>query len=241
MKRKQVLITLPCAGGRAANYQIWAENLDCLQVGLDFPGHWDRWDEPLKENIEELSIDVANVVANMPLIKDEEYEFCILGHSMGCIVAWLASQILIEQFHLKPKGLILCAMVSPQYLKVLKSFAITSDKEIKGFLRSIRQVPDKLLKSDFFDKNLMPFIKADFRVFHNCCCEMRKYKSLPVPILTIEGEDDKLISSQYIEGWKELSSGYFHEKLPGDHFFLFDSQNVFDVCRLINNFWKEIS
>ena len=236
MTEKQFMITLPCAGGRAANYLFWRPYLDCELIALDYPGHWERWDEPLVKNIDEMAMDIACMVADIPMLKKEGSDFYLLGHSMGCLVAWLSAQVLIEQFDMAPKGIILCAMASPKALKGFKGFPIASDEEIKIFLKNIRQVSEAVLESDFFHNHLMPFIRADFQAFLNCCKEQREFKRLPIPILAIEGEADSIVRSEEIQQWDEFTDDFQHIKMPGDHFFLFDSENVADVCKMINDF-----
>ena len=61
---KKILFSLPCAGGRAANYDIWKSHINFELINIEYPGHWGRWGETACTNINDLVEDVTRQISD---------------------------------------------------------------------------------------------------------------------------------------------------------------------------------
>lgn len=221
-------IILPCAGGCAANYHRYTNCSDV--VAYEYPGHWSRYAEPLVENekdiLEELYVDIIQGKYG------DNVE--ILGHSMGGLLAWLlASKLASNGYHVKHLYIAACSepTISPEFVK-----AINNDIDIKNTLRVLRQIPERVLRSDFFNENLLPPIRTDFAIVKSLISALQDadIQQIPVDITCFYGVEDPVIQKEDMVGWEKYTSERFRiMDFNGDHFFLYGRENINKIISIM--------
>ena len=217
----------PCAGGCAANYSEYGLYLPETKV-YEYKGHWSRFEEPFSVAMDDLVRDAAD------LIRCNEYPdgLLLFGHSMGGIVAWHLAAKLLE-IGLDVKGIFIAAC-SPPTEKVRALDKIDSDEDIEDFLIRVRQVPQKVLRSDFFKENLLPTIRNDFRILKDAISRKTKYHKIDCDIICLGGREDSLIQMDLMYGWENFTNGSLQvHEFPGNHFFVYERNNIKKISRLI--------
>lgn len=228
---RKIIFNLPCAGGRARNYDRWYLNEECELINIEYPGHWERWEEPLCNDYIDLLANIEKQILDHIEMASDIY---LVGHSMGALLACLvAKRSSIEKYI---KGIVIIAMVAPTKAKSLKFKNLTDVEEVKNFLRTLRQVPDKVLNSDFFLENLFHPIKSDFEVFNTMVEDIGIFKKIEIPCLVIYSEEDPIIPEKDIAAWGDYLKKITYVRMKGNHFFLYNSRFVQDICDEINGF-----
>lgn len=91
------LITFPCAGGSANNFNKIIKNLDCKIYSMEYSGHWTRYEERAYDSMEDC---IESLYSEIEEIVTETDEIFLLGHSMGAIVAYeIAVRLLDHVLH----------------------------------------------------------------------------------------------------------------------------------------------
>lgn len=234
MEKNSIIFFLPCAGGNSTNYIKWQKSMVGRVYCLEYQGHWKRYSETQYVTFEEMIIDMMNQIAAH--IKDKYDNIYIFGHSMGGWVAYEVAQRLLKQYGIRIKALFLSACVPSEVLRESNIFTMNTDKQIKNFLRKIRQVPDKVLYSDFFDVYLLPAIKNDFRLVNDYLKRNTTKDLNDVPIYCLYGNADPLINIDSLQMWDHYSKKQCtYLEFGGGHFYLYDSHIAKEICAIIND------
>lgn len=224
-----MLFILPCAGGSAANYVGYNRFFDKVYA-YEYPGHWTRYSEPLNSDPDYMIGSLLDRIIGGKW----ENGINILGHSMGGLLAWRLVNELLSR-GIVTDHLYLAACGVPENIpKILHE--VKSDDDIKCVLRKIRQIPENILESDFFGRNLLPMIRNDFDVVMNItdCRDLYKDAKIPVDITCLYGSDDPVIDNSDMYGWrKHTKTGFNIRELKGDHFFLYKTENISVISDLI--------
>lgn len=234
MKHNNILLALPCAGGSAANYHKWQNYLKCKLMPIEYSGHWSRYEEPLDANIMQLVNDVIKQILSNIGMNNNVY---IFGHSMGGLVGWMLCDILQNKYQFNVKGLFISSAWAPSEVND-SIFLGTDDNSIKQFLSEIRQVPDKILESDFFHDNLLPMIRNDFRILSDFKWK-NEVSKVKAPIICFGGTKDPLVKNEDLKKWRSFSEAgdekeFMTIMFPGDHFYLYEKDNYKKMCIYIN-------
>ena len=224
-----MVLLLPCAGGCAANYRKYSL-IEGLHV-YEYPGHWTRYEEPLINNPNDLILTLYTEII------EGKYgdEVDLFGHSMGGLLAWqLANKLLKAGFQVNNLYIAACCdpLVNPVFVQKIKT-----DSDIKNILKELRQVPERVLKSDFFNNDLLPAIRNDFFIVKSILetTQTLDVETLPVNITCLYGVDDPIIKEEDMIGWNRYtSSKYRIITFSGDHFFLYKENNVAQIISLFN-------
>ena len=225
-----MVIILPCAGGCAANFRRYTLNKDL--VAYEYPGHWTRYEEPLIEKPYDLIESIFRDIIGGKYGDEVE----LLGHSMGGLLAWLIADRLIK-LGFKVNHLYIAACCEPQ-IKPTFVEVIKNDDDIKNTLKSLRQFPERVLNSDFFNDNLLPPIRTDFSIVKLLTETMQEQDlgALPVDITCFYGADDPIAHRKDMLGWSKYTSGKYRIiGFKGDHFFLYEKSNVSKIIYLMVN------
>ena len=222
------VICFPCAGGNASNFnQIIQKNKKDF-ICIEYSGHWTRYKERLYESIEDCCESLYSEIAEMITPFDE---ICLLGHSMGGIVAYEMAGILGSKGY-KVVDLILLGCMSPDEMDYRK-VTFENDQEIKDFLKRIRQVSEKVLDSGFFSENLLPAIRRDFENLSDYLRYFCRKTMINANIVCLSGNKDILTSS--MKGWQDYTRTSFeYDELEGDHFCFYKSENACFISELIS-------
>lgn len=227
------IFAFPCAGGTASNYNKWQGLIDDYFFPIEYKGHWTRYDEGQYISYDELIEDMIHYIKMNANVGDE---ISLFGHSMGGWVAYSVAKILAEKENFNMGVLFLSSCVP--IIDLDDSFIMKDEADIKKFLSRVRQVPQKILNSDFFMENLLPAIKNDFLLIEEAKrFEPLKSGKLDMPITCFCGNHDSIIlkPSGKMQRWKSYTNRlYEYYEFKGNHFYLYEKNNRESVCELIN-------
>lgn len=222
------LITFPCAGGSANNFNKIIKNLDCKIYSMEYSGHWTRYEERMYASMEDC---IESLYSEIEEIVTETDEIFLLGHSMGAIVAYeIAVRLLKHGFIVKTLFLLSC--MPPDEMDYRK-ITFENNDGIKKFLNEIRQIPFKVLDSEFFERELLPSIRNDFSILSNYETMLMLSEKIDARIICISGVHDPLV--QRMSGWQRYTSNICScVECEGAHFFLDDSLNISKIRDVIS-------
>lgn len=216
------LICLPYAGGSAYCFQplteFWPENWRVSTIS--YPGRGERMGASLVYDMESLVEDCWIQIKGKI---DKPY--AILGHSLGsCLTYLLAHKIELENGP-APIHLFLSGTDAPSTPVETPYRYLLSKKAFQEKLLSYGGISNEILNNaeafDFFE----PIIRADFQAV-----ETWKYKKrgrLTIPATIITGTEEKMKAAD-IQRWQdEFDTKIKFNKLPGNHFFLFEHPKAF--------------
>jgi medium-chain acyl-[acyl-carrier-protein] hydrolase len=216
------LFCFPFAGGGASTFRAWPDGLPLAVevVAVELPGRETRIRERPFRSLEPL---VDELMARMPSQLDRPFAF--FGHSMGALIAHELACALRRAGVGEPLCLIASAAGPPHAPSPHRPLHDLPDDELRSHLRRLNGTPEAVLDHDELMKVFFPLLRADLAV-----CETHVHRPSPpldCPILAFGGKDDRLVSQERLERWRERSrAGFASWMLPGDHFFLTSAQRL---------------
>jgi medium-chain acyl-[acyl-carrier-protein] hydrolase len=215
------LFCFPFAGGSAATYQRWThslpKNIEVLAVEL--PGHGRRFKEPSFVSLSELIGAVAD-----PLRERLRCPFAFFGHSMGATIGFELARYLRRKYALEPSHLFLSARRGPGFPDDRAPIHNLPDSEFLEEIRNLDGTPAEILERPEVMRFLSPMLRADFQVIETY--QYQPEPPLSCPITALGGLDDPRVSIESLLAWsRETSAGFKLKMLPGNHFFLRNSES----------------
>jgi surfactin synthase thioesterase subunit len=214
---RERLFCFPFAGGSAATFAAWAEE---LQPGIDVwaaqpRGRGMRLYEPLHQSVKEMVEDYMQAIrAHLDL------PFAFYGHSLGGLLAYeLTLELEAEGLPL-PMHLILGASAPPVLGLILPRISHLPDD---GFVTAVRErysgIPDSVLQEPELMELFLPALKADFAAHETF--DRSRTTQVRCPITALAGSDDPVIEPAMMQEWSRYTAASFDLRIiPGDHFFL---------------------
>ena len=180
-------------------------------------------DETLNKNLDELISDVSGIIKKR--IQDNNY--CILGYSMGSLIAYILAAN--PQYQVNPKHLFLVAFQSPDLVKE-ERFLVNKAINDEAFIERYANIDQRILKDKRFESIYLDPLRNDFRIL--CSYQVGLYRPLSCKITAIYGEDD--FSYTDIIGWNKYTVSKTEVvSMPGRHFFL--NENLEAIGDLLRN------
>jgi surfactin synthase thioesterase subunit len=224
---KVKLICFPYAGGNKNCYNKYLrfKNSDLAISAIEYSGRGSRISEKLKCEIDSV---VSDALKQCLSLLDGTL-FALYGHSMGGLIAYLVTRLLVEK-NIAPVHLFISGRRAPSVLyeenlhKLERPELISKLKEFGGSNHELLQDP---VIMDIYE----PIIKSDFEAIASY--QYQKQEKIPVPITIITGNADT-ISYEQLSAWQaETTEALKIEFMNGGHFFIFD--NASEIMSLINN------
>lgn len=211
------LICFPHAGAGANIFHSWSNAYGprTSVCAVELPGRWSRHREPALKNLLQL-VDAAMVGLEHVL----HGRFALFGYSYGALVAFELARALRRRGAAAPEHLFIAARSAPQLgmrnspIHALPDagFLQEMDRRYGGIPDAIRREPDLLAL-------VLPVMRADLTAV-----ETYRYSPEPpldIPITVFGGKDDRGLTTETAEAWREqTTSGFEFHILPGDHFVL---------------------
>ena len=211
------LFCFPYAGGAAAVYRSWHEDLpDTVEVvAVQPPGRESRFREEPFRRIEPLA-----EAATEALSPHLDRPFAFFGHSLGAILAFEVTRRLRRRGRPGPRHLFVSGRPAP---RVEPSDPPIHDLPQGEFIEEVRRysgTPEEVLQHRELMELIEPLLRADFAV-----SETYRYtpdpEPLDVPLTAIGGTEDEDVPAEDLAPWRQETLGPFQEHLlPGGHFFL---------------------
>lgn len=209
---------LPFAGGNKYSYRLYKENASSFLniIAIDYPGRGARIAEPLLEDIDTLVNDVYNQVSKE--IGDTDY--AIYGHSMGGLIAYLLTRVLIEKNHKAPSHLFITSTTGPSAIsRTDRKRHLLPKLEFINEIKDLGGMPDEILQNDEWLYYFEPILRADFKASENYIYQ--NYPPLKIPITVITGSEEDMEMADVYTWQKETDCVIDFKQMPGNHFFIF--------------------
>ena len=218
------LFCFPYAGSSAVvTYKFLVDSLpeDIEVCPVEFPGRGGRMAEKL---ISDISIAVDQISEEITDYFEKPYIF--FGHSMGALVAYELSHLLIKKYDSRPLKLYLSAHMAPNIRKDEKIMHLLTGDEFLDELIKMNGLATEILQHKELLDLMLPIIKNDYKL-----CETYQYadkERLNIPFQVFGGKEDKDVKFDHLEEWSNLTSSECNiEMLDGDHFFISKQKDLF--------------
>jgi len=204
------------AGGGAAIFRTWSDSLpQSVEVcAIELPGRGTRLMERPFTQLEPLVPTLASAL--FPYL---DKPFAFFGHSMGGLVSFELARLLRREYGLSLVHLFVSAHRAPQVPDPDAPIHALPNPEFLQELRRYNGTPEAVLENAELMQLLLPTLRADFAVVETYAYTPEQ--PLDCPITAFGGLDDREVSSDELEAWREQTNASFVLKMfPNDHFFL---------------------
>lgn len=214
------LFCFPYAGGGTHQFRTWAESLpQTVEVcPVELPGRGTQMRSAPLTRLETLVQAIAPT-----LIPHLDKPFAFFGHSLGGLVCFELARLLRREYALHPVHLFVSASCAPQVANSDPPIHALPEPEFLEELRRLNGTPASVLENAELMQILLPVLRADFALL-----ETYVYTNEPLlecPIAAFGGWQDREVSREELEAWREQTTASFSLKmLPGDHFFIHSAQ-----------------
>ncbi|GAA1970832.1 thioesterase II family protein [Kitasatospora viridis] len=212
------LACLPFAGGGAGFFREWEKRgiPEVTVLPIQLPGREERFiDDPFTE--------VADAVAELtPKIVSGagDGNIALFGHSLGAVLAYEIARELERIGHPGLRHLFVSGSPGPHDGRTERATGLPDEQFIAGVQRFAGYRHAAFDDPDLLEV-LLPILRADVEMHENYLATGTE--PLSVPITSLRGEHDELVSREQAEQWAEVTRGSFtYQELPGGHMYLVD-------------------
>ena len=218
------LVCIPHAGAGAALFYPWRPLGQVASLwAVRFPGRENRLAEPFLTSIDAMADALAASVAQIPA-----RAMVLFGHCSGALVAYETAMRLARIY---PKSadrrLVISSQRAPFGRGELtgESVAGISRPDLVARLRQLGGTPEGVLENPRLMALLEPTIRADLLA-------VERYRpaapeTLPYDIAVVAANNDRAISADALNAWRQCTSGSFEIKwFDGQHFFIENDENL---------------
>ncbi|MEV5978414.1 alpha/beta fold hydrolase [Streptomyces sp. NPDC052114] len=210
------LVCVPHSGGSVAAYGAWAAALPPTveMLAVQYPGHGDRFSEPLSTDVRALSSELSS-----ELLRLDTLPTVLFGHSLGALVAY-ESALTSTALGSPPSGLLVSSCPPPG--KAVRALpGPLTDTELWSLIRSLGGVDAAAADDAELADVLLPVLRADIAAHENYRPEART-ATLACPIRCYHGIQDPLVDGALLGDWASRTTGPFTlAEREGHHFHVF--------------------
>jgi len=214
------LFCFPYAGGAALTFRTWSNSLPmAFEVcPVELPGRGKRITSAPFTRLQPLVQAIAQA-----LLPHLDKPFAFFGHSMGGLVSFEVARLLRKKYGLNPVHLFVSGYRAPQVPDPDPPIHALPEPEFLEELRRLNGTPEAVLENAELMQLLLPALRADFAVIETYAYIPES--PLDCPITAFGGLQDREVSCDHLEAWREQTHAAFSlQMLPGDHFFLHSAQ-----------------
>lgn len=205
------------AGGSAAWFRPWSALLpeDAELWPVELPGHGTRMDDPLSDDMDRLSRDIAAAIA-----PQADRPIVLFGHSMGSAIVLAVTRILETDYGITPRLVVCSGRIAPHCVRGRQVHLRTDDGLREEIIRLGGTDPEILEHQDLM-AFILPIVRNDFRLIETWAPAPDPV--ITPPILVLSGRDDLDAPPDALPRWGDLSRGGAAIALfEGGHFFVND-------------------
>ncbi|CAM2734338.1 MULTISPECIES: thioesterase II family protein [Streptomyces] len=213
------VLCFPFAGAGASVYRRCQEyGSDTVRIlPVQLPGREERFGEPLHTEVtaavDGLLPEVLDLVAGHPAV-------ALFGHSLGAVLAYETAHRIAGLGRPELVTLVVSGSPGPWTQRETRATGLTDEE----FLRQVREFAGyshPALEHPELREMLLPPLRADVEMHENY--RSPSEKPLAVPLVSVRGEDDELVSRQQAAEWEAATTGGCRQvELPGGHMYLVD-------------------
>ncbi|MEU7135930.1 alpha/beta fold hydrolase [Streptomyces sp. NPDC046261] len=214
------LVCLPYAGSGAGFYRPWnglgPEGVHV--VPLQLPGREELF---LDDPYEDAAVAAAELAPRVVELVGEQAPIALFGHSLGAVLAFELAREIQRSGHPGLTHLFVSGSPGPWSGRSERATGLGDEEfiervgEFAGYRHEAFDDPD-------LREILLPLLRADVAMHENY--KPASDEPLPIPVTSLRGADDQLVSRAQAEEWQAATSGRFsYRELPGGHMYLVDS------------------
>jgi surfactin synthase thioesterase subunit/phosphopantetheinyl transferase len=207
-----VIICLPHAGGGASAFRELHQRFppSAAVEPVHLPGRQGRIGEPPRLDVSEVATAIADRVRT---------PYALYGHSMGARLGFEVVRELRRRGALLPVTLFVGAAHAPHLHDPFARLAELGDEDFIEQLVARADAPTELRDDPDVRSLALPALRADFDWIQRY--RFRSEPPLPVPIVALAAEDDRVLPPTAMLAWARHSTvGLTLHTLPGTHLFL---------------------
>ncbi|MEU6919530.1 thioesterase II family protein [Streptomyces olindensis] len=207
------LVCLPHSGGTAAVYRAWAAGLPPAVelLAAQYPGHGDRFGEPLSAEVRALSSELAS-----ELLRLRPLPTVLFGHSLGALVAY-ETALTLSALGRPPSGLLASSCPPPGTVSRVLAGTL-SDGELWSLTHSLGGADPAMADDAELAEALLPVLRADITAHEHYRPESPA-TPLSCPVRCYHGVQDPLVDGASLAGWASVTTGPFSLlERDGHHF-----------------------
>lgn len=213
------VLCFPFAGAGASAFRRWQEypSETVRVVPVQLPGREERYGEPLPSSVSEI---VDGLLPELPGLVGDARRVALFGHSLGAVLAYETALRLADVDRVEVVRLVVSGSPGPWTRRERRATGLSDEqfldrvREFAGYTHPALQHPD-------LRELLLPTLRADVAVHEDYLAPPGAV--LRVPVTSVRGADDELVSPAQAAEWEAASTGpYERVELPGNHMYLVD-------------------
>lgn len=214
------IIAFPFAGGNKYSFRQFLSKEECSVIEFPRENFIKKYNE---KNLMKALVDKLFAITSETF--NQEKPYCIYGHSMGGLVAYLIAQKIEENEKLpKPAKLIISGLKAPRYFQITKISHLNTQSFWEEIIK-LDGIPKELENNKQIMDYFVPILKTDFKVIESY--NYQRMKKLTIPIDVFLGKDE-VMKTREKDDWKNESSNKVSiTELSGGHFFINDNVDYF--------------
>ena len=231
---KSILFCLPFAGGSAATYKKWKNNLDdTIELhAIELTGRGSRHRECFSCSIAETVDDIFPLIIEVA----GKTPYAIFGHSMGSLIAFELCKKIAESKGPMPQCLFL-SVYNPPHMEKGRNISELPLEKLKEEIFKLGGTPKEVIDSKELIDYFLPIIRADFKI-----CDTYKFsgdiKPLSCDIIALNGKTDPYTNFEIMKQWDKYTIRDFEiHSFDGGHFFI--HYYMGQIVNIINRTMKE--
>ena len=218
------MFALPYAGGSASIYNDWVSKLKpSINVcPIEYAGHGSRFCEDFYLSIEDAADDISEMIKSQ-----QEEDYVIYGHSMGCLVALETAFVLSRKNAVMPKAIIVAATRPPHLMHKDRPLGNLSKDELMKAIAALGQFEPEIFEYEELYELISDIMYADVQMFTKY---KRRYdtEKIDIPLIVLTGDGDDEAPAEDMKEWQYYTSGSFSfNEFKGNHFFAFNDNEEF--------------
>ncbi|MFF2921013.1 thioesterase II family protein [Streptomyces celluloflavus] len=217
------LVCLPFAGSGAGFYRPWRTQFDVEFeiVPIQLPGREEQFlDDPftdMPEAVRELTRRVLDGT-------DDDTPLALFGHSFGAVLAYEIALELTRRGHPGLRHLFVSGSPGPHNGRAERASGL-SDEEFLGRVQEFAGYQSEVFEDPDMREMFLPLLRADVEMHESY--EPSSSEPLAIPVTSLRGCDDTLVSRTQAEEWSATTRDRFaYREIRGGHMYLIDHPDV---------------
>lgn len=213
------MFCFPYGGAGPSVFRGWPDYFtdDIELTGILYPGRESRLVEPL---VPDIRLIAESLLPNFLPRLDKPFAF--FGHSMGALISFELTRLLVEQHDRAPQHLFVSGCGAPHIPDTDPIHGLPEDEFLDALVR-LNGMPQEVLENKELLEYALPIIRADF----TACASYRSTRSTTIncPITAYGGDQDSRVPIEDLTQWSQYTQTEFeYEVFTGDHFFLHEHE-----------------
>ncbi|WP_215396288.1 thioesterase II family protein [Rheinheimera oceanensis] len=215
-ENRLTLVVMPFAGSGASVFNEWNQlnnNIDVVAIQL--PGREKRFIEtPYTDVKTAVDLELQQVLDAI----DPNQPIAIFGHSLGAVLAYEMVHLLVKQPGLDVRSLYVSGSPGPRTQRTKRATGLNDDDFVKC-VEEFAGYSHVALKDPNMRELLLPLLRADVEMHENY--KPSRDIKLNIPIYTLRGDQDTLVSAEMADQWKDATTAPKHcIEFSGGHMYL---------------------